>query len=649
MLISIGLGGSLRGWQEGVMSTDNRFADGTKLLVLDRTLLALSAITTAMLFTWVLYYSSYGLDLSDESAHLNSIANPSAYAISVPPTLFGFVYHWPYQWAGGDIAALRMANVALTMAPGWILSFLVIRRLWTVGRPQAAVLSAGISSLALVDFRNWMLTPSYYTLTFQSLMLVMIGLLLAERPGRIRQVLGWILVGVGGWCCFIAKPTTAAAIALVVMLYVVVVRRKSLLPMFGAAIVALALLTVTAYLIDGGIIGLVIRMVNSAEVTALLGAGHELSLMLRINRLPTSRLQLVIAVSVATAFLLTILIASTHKLLSTLALAAALIVTIAITLMGADPISIEPTTLFLVPAFICLGAILYREGLVLRTQASTSVAFALIFLVLPHLFALGSNSNYWFMGSKDALFWMLAVVAFLSPIAQLGRSLATLIPLTVLAQLLTASVVNGGILNPHRQVKDLRGYTTVTSMPGGGKLLLSQSFHDYLSTARTQARTAGLEVGTPVIDLSGRSPGLLYVLETRALGLPWLIGSFPSGYYAAADWSGLPSLIGGFPGTNAVAVEALGLENCVDLAKAWILIEPDGPRHLDQAGVMASFGAGQADYIAAVTFETPINDGDFPSAHRQFLLKPVRPVAKAEQSCREARQHRAPRSKWSQW
>lgn len=629
------------------MPRDNYLANGTMLSVLlDRTLLALSATTTAILFTWLLNYSTYGLDLSDEGLHLNSIANPFAYAINIPPSLFGFVYHWPYQWAGGDIAVLRMENVTLTMALGWILSFLVIRRLWIVSRPHAAVLSAGIGSLALVNFRSWLLTPSYYTLTFQSLLMVVIGLLLAERPGRIGRVLGWILVGVGGWCCFMAKPTTAAAVAFVVMLYVVVLRRKSLLPMLGAALVALALLIVTAYLIDGGITGLVTRMVNSAEMEILLGAGHEMSRMFRINGLATSCLQLAIAVLLAITVLLSILMGATHKLLPSLALAAVLILTMAIALLGNDPISIKPSTLFLVSAFTCVGAVFYRERLVLRTQTPTSIALALTFLVLPHLSALGSNLNYWTLGSMNALFWMLAVVAFLSPLAQQRRSVATLLPLTVLAQLLTASVVNGGLLKPFRQPKDLRAYTAVMPMPGGGKLVLSQSFQDYLSTARAQARAAGLEVGTPVVDLSGRSPGLLYVLETRALGLPWLIGTFPRG---TGDWVGLPWLIGGYPGTNAVAVKALELEDCADLAKAWILIEPEGPRHLEQASVMASFGAGQADYVAATTFETPVNDGEFPNTYRQFLLKPLRPGALAKQSCREARRQRPDTHKWSQW
>lgn len=614
----------------GLVPRDNHFANGRTLpVLLDRALLALSAVTTAILFARLLYYSSYGLDLADEGFYLNFMANPFAYAINMPPSLFGFVYHWPYQWAAGDIAVLRMANAALIMVLGWILSFLVIRRLWTTGWPHAALLSAGIASLALVDFHWWMPTPSYYSLVFQSLLMVMIGLLLADGRGRIRQFLGWILIGVGGWCCFMAKVTTAVAISLVVALYVVVLRRKSLLPLLGAALVALALLIVTAYSIDDGITGLVTRMVNSAKMEILLGARHEVSLMFRIDWFRTSRSQLAIAALVSIALLLSIFMGAMHKLLPSLALAAVLIIAIVIALLGIDPIGIESSTLFLVPAFTCLGAMFYREGLVLRALAPTSIALALTFLVLPHLFALGSNLNYWYLGSRQALFWMLAVVAFLSPLAQQGRSVATLLHLAVLAQLLTASVINGGLLKPHRQVKDLRTYTAVMPMPGGGKLVLSQSLHDYLATAGAQAHAAGLEVGTPVVDFSGRSPALLYVLETRALGQPWLIG--------------------GYPGSNAVAVETLGLESCVDLAKAWALIEPESPYHLEPARVMASFGAEQADYVAAAALTPPFYNWDNPVPTRQFLYKPVRPTALAEQACREARRQRPDRQKWSRW
>ncbi|MCK1429189.1 hypothetical protein [Bradyrhizobium sp. 87] len=605
------------------MPSDSNVANGSTMSVLlDRTLLVLSAATTAILFAWRLYYRSYGLDLKDEGFWLNFIANPFAHTINIPPTLFGFIYHWPYQWVGGDIAVLRAANVTLALALGWILSFLVIRRLWTMDWPHAAALSAGMGSVALAAFQNCMLlTPNYYTLNIQSFLMVMIGLLLADRPGRMRQVSASVLVGVGVWCSFMARPTSAAALALVVMLYVVVLGRKSLLPLLGAALVALALLIATAYLIGDGIIGLVNRMIDSTEGIALLGGGHQLSRIFRIEGLPTSRLQLDIAVLMATGLLLSIFMGTAHKLLVSVILAAVLIVTIAIALLGADPISIKPSTLFLVPAFTCLGAISYRER-VLSTQVPTSIALALTFLGLPHLLTLGSAAEYWWNSSLAALFWMLAVVAFLGPRAQQGRSVATLLPLTVFAQLLTASVVNADMLKPFRQVKDLRGYTAVVSLPGNVKLVLSQPFHDYLATARVQARAAGLEVGTPVVDLSDL-PTLLYVLEARSLGLPWLFG--------------------GYPGSNAVAVRTLRLESCADLARAWLLIAPEGPRRLDQASVMASFGAQGADYVTAATFAAPVMDRYhyYPNSHRQFLFKPVRPAALAEQSCREARRQTA--------
>lgn len=226
-------------------------------------------------------------------------------------------------------------------------------------------------------------TPSYYALAFRSVLMVMIGLLIAERPGRIHQVFGWILVAVGGWCCFMAKPTTAAAIALVVMLHVVVLHRKSLLAMVAAALLTLALLMVTAYLIDGGAAGLLTRMVKSAEMESMLGAGHELSRMFRINWPVTNRSQVAIAMLVAIAFLLDVFVGSTHKLLTSLAIAAGLIATIAIALLGTDSISIKSSTLFLVSAFTCVGAMFYRGGIVLRTQTSTSIALALTFWSCP--------------------------------------------------------------------------------------------------------------------------------------------------------------------------------------------------------------------------------------------------------------------------
>ncbi len=147
------------------MAGDDHFANGTSVF-LDRTLLALSAVTTAV---------SLG-------------CNTTAVSVSIP--------------AGSDIAVLRMANVTFTIALSWICSFLVVRGpldgglaacRGAIGRNRQARIGQPLPLAA---------RPSYSALTSQSLMR-----LLADRPGRIRRVLGRVLVGVGGWCCFTVRPT----------------------------------------------------------------------------------------------------------------------------------------------------------------------------------------------------------------------------------------------------------------------------------------------------------------------------------------------------------------------------------------------------------------------------------------------------------
>ncbi|MCC8964781.1 hypothetical protein H8A95_21280 [Bradyrhizobium sp. Pear76] len=139
------------------MARADHFAKGGPAL-LNWTLPALFAVI-AIRFAWLQYDGSYGLNLADEGLYLNVIANSFPYAVNIPPFLFGFLSHWPYQWAGNDIAVLRAANVTPTMALGWICSLLVIRRLWMAGWPHPAGLTAGLSSPALCNLGNWVLIP----------------------------------------------------------------------------------------------------------------------------------------------------------------------------------------------------------------------------------------------------------------------------------------------------------------------------------------------------------------------------------------------------------------------------------------------------------------------------------------------------------
>ena len=61
--------------------------------------------------------------------------------------------------------------------------------------------------------------------------------------------------------------------------------------------------------------------------------------------------------------------------------------------------------------------------------------------------------------------------------------------------------------------------------------------------------------------MTGRSPGLIYVLDGKSLMSPWLIG--------------------GYPNSNNLLAFLLSKEDCKNLKTAWILTEPNGTRSLN--------------------------------------------------------------------
>lgn len=90
-------------------------------------LVALCAVGTVLLIWWLLRYSTYGIDFTDESFYLVWISNPFIYDGSI--TQFGFVYHPLYMLLGCDIAALRQANILITFALAWSWHTLFLPRL----------------------------------------------------------------------------------------------------------------------------------------------------------------------------------------------------------------------------------------------------------------------------------------------------------------------------------------------------------------------------------------------------------------------------------------------------------------------------------------------------------------------------------------
>lgn len=555
------------------------------------------------------------------------MANPFNYSVSA--TQFGFVYHPLYELFGGNIAYLRQANMLITFGLAWGLCNTFLKTVFQAQALETAprlTVSAALAISALAFLATWLPTPSYNSLALQALLIAATGVLLAETTPSGASVAGWLLIGLGGWLAFMAKPTTAAVLGAGIGAYLLLAGRFNIRLLMLALGVAAGLLFLSAVAMDGSIPAFVARLKGGMEASSMLGGGHTLSQLLRLDDFQLGEKMPIYLMAGTIAFASTAFFSQTQARgwvrLATLLTAFMMMLELAV--VGGlirQPLrtgAFQGLLIWAVPfAAIAVGLLLSRLQLVSRlTRAQW--ALALLFLAFPHIFAFGTNNNYWTSGANAGIFWVLAGLALLGPVASVSRFSAMLLPLGMAAQLTTVALLLTGMEAPYRQPGPLRENNHLLDIGRpGSAVLLSEGFARYFSDAITAAHRAGFSKGTPMIDLTGQSPGVLYALGASNIGQAWTIG--------------------GYPGSNALAMAMLGRVSCDELARAWVLAEPDGPRKLS-ADVLLTHGADlAADFEVVGSFQTAMGAGGYAEVRTQRLLKPVRSVENAARACANAR------------
>ncbi len=576
----------------------------------------------AALLGWVLWACGRGFDFTDEGLYLIWLHNPHAYAASV--TQFGFVYR-PLDWLlGGDIALLRRANVLLTFGLAWTAAYQLLSRM--VDEPAAKgtrlAISLAFAGSSLAFFQLWMPSPGYNSLAFQALLVTLIGLLLAAGARTRASDAGWFLIVAGGWLAFMAKPTTALALAAISAIYLVLARKLSvrgvLISLAGGAV----LLVMSAWLIDGSIQGFVQRIQSGLALAQALGAGHEMDKMLRLEPLilPEPLTESILKAGAAAA-VVALLMGSTGWLLQAaggLALLAALACAIGLAMgwVPAREFGMFQGMLALAAPLAGVGVFAAR-GLVGRWRIFRLKKWAMVAVctALPFAYAFGSNNNYWLVGAATGYFWLLAGAGLWGVVKPKAGAWVSLLPMAAIALVVAALLLQLAMNNPYRQLEALRANThpTVLGPGSGSSLLLSEADSQYIEQFKQASARAGFVAGTPMIDLTGRAPGVLYAGGAFNVGQPWLIG--------------------GYPGSLGFVSLALDSVACETLASSWLLIEPESPRAIPQA-VLARYGANaQADYVPVGEVVRQADAAHADEARRQQLFKPLRDTAAATQAC----------------
>ena len=242
-----------------------------------RVLIGFLLLSSAALLAFVMKYSAYGFDFTDEGFYLTWISNPFIHEFST--SQFGFIYHPLYALMEESISGVRRVNILVT----WTLSSILTYKILRMAVPQSAdhnfsllALSVAIASCSLATFSFSLVTPSYNSLNVQAALIVSLGLVLIVKDPTHENLSGWVLVGIGGWLSFMAKPTTAAALAATVLIFLLASRLLRLKPLLTAAFTAIGLLAASAFLIDGSIEKFVGRLVNGARGFAIYDSRYSL-------------------------------------------------------------------------------------------------------------------------------------------------------------------------------------------------------------------------------------------------------------------------------------------------------------------------------------------------------------------------------------
>lgn len=225
------------------------------------------------------------------------------------------------------------------------------------------------------------------------------------------------------------------------------------------------------------------------------------------------------------------------------------------------------------------------------------------FLTLPYISALGTNNNYWEQSGITSFFWLVAGFTLIIPFSFNLKLIQSFIVLVIISQLLVSIHLKERMEEPYRYNEPLRlGKKTIVTN-NNHTLIISDEFIKYINDARNISFKTGFKKKDPMIDLSGWSAGLLYLLDAKSIGMAWNFG--------------------GYKGSLDVAKSNFRLVNCKDIANAWIIYENKGPYNIS-IDLLTSLGMNFPNqYIRVGSWNTASGDGSYKSIRIQELYKPL--------------------------
>jgi hypothetical protein len=528
--------------------------------------LLVPSLLAAAVIGFTLGTAGRGLDLMDESYVLRLVAFPNASRAAGEPYLFAFLVNPLYQLVGADVARFRVLGILIVVAVAGAVAHQVLGAL-SKPLPRLVVVAVLLATMAasttvfLLEVR----VLSYRSVGLVGLLLVVAGVARAVRPFFVSAGL---LLGVGGWLTFTARPTSAAGAALVVVtLYVTKQLAWRSAPWAALGVVLGA--TTTLAIARMTPVEVYSYLAGGVHLDSLLGGRQGLGTLFGLSRpypeaLVVFGLPLLLAGAVVVAWRSgvrreSVVIVDVWGALGLVALGVCLTPPLVMLLAPATR-GFKSLALLAVVAIVGLFAVLTTRADDDRREVAPLLV---LLLATPYLFSLGSNRDALTTMGQAAAVWVLFVAAawmgrvprarWAHRQAPLAIGLSVAVVATAMA---TVAVFLDGPDGPQLS------RATESAPVAGGTLHLRPETARIFHGLHDSAEANGLD-DQAVVDLSGVGAGYAFALGAPPLGRAHLFSTW-SGHEVSARW-------------------ALSQTNCRDRERAWLIVGTNPESRLGRA------------------------------------------------------------------
>jgi hypothetical protein len=611
--------------KDSALETKETSMEQIKILNPLRILLTAGAIASLAAIAAYIAFAQAGIDLTDEGYYLNWLENFNEYPAIA--TLFAFVYEPLYWLADKNLTILRVLNILLILSVGILMQLRAIH--WPnstleKGRETRVLVFTAlvVSSTSLLALGSWT-TPSYNHLTYIGCTLICCSLIpYADIKTESRYILNGletIFLSGGVALTFLGKPSSGLALTLIIIIFGATRNRLAKSKIFISIVCSVIISGALASWGAGGSGALINKIMLGKEWLQILDGGYSLTRLTgSVIKIALFPLLLTIPVFIGLQIKLVSTWESIDRPSKRTNLIAATLLLGLILMLAALAFLLSTNSLIRLNLFtlslVFTTAIMLNHGgnwrkLVAHLRGNGIIQYygILAIALIPFCYGFGTNTNLWIKAlSASSIYTALTLKIMSSSASSANEKYRNgIIACCLLSLFISLPGIAAPIIHPYRQEGAKWTHRSqLTIVPNKHKIYVSKNIQIYVTQAQKLLNNNGFKSGTPIIDMTGQSPSLIYLLGGKAVGQAWMIG--------------------GYPGSNALAKKAISKITKRDLNHAWIITEKQGQRSLDLTALTDNgldiYNKNQYIYVGSIV--TPKGAGGNEERRVQSFYRP---------------------------